>query len=144
MQDLLQKLEAAGRKLVNDLELSCAGRNVTAQTGLNIEDKALPAVTVVASSGNEYPQGSGNYTVQCSVVVITNAVDTTVLQHRELCTSALAPFLDNDDSAADLSTAVPDFAVIGISNRQCSERVEDSSFITELSFDCYCCGLSLV
>ncbi len=141
MQDLQQKLESAAHELVDVLALSCAGRDVHVFTGLDVDEQYKPSVTMVAQSGTEFPQGSGNFTINFSCVVSTNANDVNIDQHREVCRLALAP-LSSDDTDAQLSAASAEFAVMGISNRSCVERVVDNCFETELSFDCYCAGVS--
>ncbi len=142
MQDLQQKLESAAYELVDSLALSCGDRALQVFTGLDIDEQYKPSVTMIALSGQEFPQGSGNFTLSFSAVVASNANDVSIEQHRELCRLALAP-LSSDDTAEQLSAAVPALAVQGISNRSCVERVVDSNFETELSFDCYCCGLAI-
>lgn len=142
MQDLQQKLESAAKELVEVLALNCAGRDVKVFTGLDIEEQYKPCVTMVALTGNELPQGSGNFTLAFSAVVSTNANDTTIEQHRELCRNALAPLM-SDDTEIQLGEAIDDFGVLGIFNRACVERAVDDCFETELNFEAVCLGAAL-
>ena len=150
MFDLAQKLEASAAALITNLGLSVsvtrnnstADVDLNVQTGLTQQDKALPSVTVAAITGNEYPQGSGNFTLSFSAELRSNADETTLEAHRAFCEAAIAPLM-SDDTETQLTAAETDFGVLGISNRQCSERIEDRSWITALTFDAYCCGLAL-
>lgn len=142
MQDLPQKLELAAKTLVHALALSVADSALMVFTGISEEIKALPSVTMVAISGDEFPQDSGNFRITFTAVVATNANDTTLAEHRQLCEDALAPLMD-ETTATDLSEAIEDFACMGISNRQSRGLKEDTTWITELSFDAYCCGVAL-
>lgn len=143
MQDLPQKLELASKALVDALGLSVGASTLTVFTGLSEEIKALPSVTMIAISGEEMPQDTGNFKLSFTAVVATNADDTTLTEHRQLCEEALAPLMD-DNTASELSSAVSDFGCMGISNRQSRERTEDRAWITELTFDAYCCGVAVV
>src|SRR5689334_21761539 len=134
MQDLPQKLVLAAKALIDALALSVVTDSLTVFTGITDEIKLLPSVTVVAVSGEEMPQDSGNYRMSFAAVVATNANDTTLDLHRQLCDDALAPLID-DSTAANLSAAIADFACLGISSRQSRERTEDGAWLTELSFE---------
>lgn len=150
MFSLPQKLEQAAKSLIDALGLTVTvnrnGENIdtplTCNTGLADEDKAVPLVTVSALSGEEFPQSSGNFRLTFSAEIKSNADETTLEAHRALCDAALVPLM-SDDSEAQLTSAAADFAVIGISNRQCNERIEDRSWVTQLQFEAYCCGLAL-
>lgn len=150
MQSIPQKFEAAAKGLIDAASVSVSVRRNGEQidvplavfTGLGQDDKALPALTIAAVNGQEFPQGSGNFTLNITVMVASNADETDLLAHRQLCEDALAPLMD-EDTAANLSAGGEDLGVMGISNRQSAERIEDRSWVTELQFDAYCCGLAL-
>lgn len=154
MQSLPQKLEAACAALVLSEGISVPVRRqeqtteVALQvfTGLEDEEKAVPALTVAVLSGQEFPQSSGNFTLNVAVEVRSNAEETDLTAHRQLCEDALEPLM-KDDTETQLNTqaaiAGDAMGVMGISNRSCRERVEEKSWVTELTFDAYCCGLVL-
>jgi hypothetical protein len=150
MQSLPQKLEAAAAAIVQALGVSVDVRTtdettstpLNIQTGLSDEDKATPSITFSAMNGQEFPQGSGNFTLTLTVDIKTSADATTLEAHRVLCEEALEPLM-SDDTEAQLTAAEPDFGCMGISNRQCNERIEDRSWITTLQFDAYCMGTAL-
>jgi hypothetical protein len=151
MQSLQNKLEAAAKLLMDAEAVSVPvwrnGETVETQltvlTGIGQEDKALPSATVAAVTGQEFPQGSGNFTLNVTVAITSNADETDLVAHRQACEDALAPLM-RDDTESQLNAQEQSIGVLGISNRQCSERVEDRSWVTELQFDCYCCGTALV
>lgn len=134
MQSLNQKLETACAALV-----SAVAEGIQVQKGLTNFTKTLPSITVASTGGMEYPQGSGNFTITLTCEVRTNADDFNVEEHAIVCDEILAPVM-SDDLANELSAAAPDFHAFGISNRQCRQAVDDRSYVTELTFDVYCCG----
>ena len=115
---------------------------LTVLKGIGEDDKAVPSITVAALSGQESPQFSGNFILTFTADIKSNADETTLTDHRTLCDAALVPLM-SDDTAAQLSAAASDFAVIGITNRQSNERIEDRSWITSLTFEAYCAGVAL-
>lgn len=147
MQSLPQKLEAACATLITlaGVSVSVTRQGATTPvelqvfTGLDADEKALPSATVAAMSGQEFPQDSGNFTLNVVVEIRSNADETALSAHRIMCEDALLPLMQ-DDLATQLSQ--PDEAVgcMGISNRASRERVEDRAWVTEYSFDAYCCG----
>lgn len=151
MFSMPQKLEEAAAALVTALGLSVTvNRNgeetevpLAVQVGITDDDKAVPSITMAALSGDEFPQSSGNFRLNFTAEIKSNADETTLEAHRALCEAALVPLM-SDDSETQLSGAVANFACIGISQRQCNERVEDRSWVTQFSFEAYCAGLSLV
>jgi len=138
MLDMPQKLELS-IKTVLDAE----GSTAQCFAGLSADDKVTPRAIITAQSGDEMPQGSGNYKLQVSVTVISNADDTTIEEHRALCVTLLGTLME-DDIASQLSSAVSDFHCFGFSNRGCRESVEDRAWVTEFTSDFYCAGLALV
>lgn len=150
MQSLPQKLEAACKSLIDAAGVSVpvtrdgetSETAVTVFTGLSQEEKALPSVTIAVLSGQEFPQDSGNFSMNVAVEVRSNADETDLVAHRQFCEDALEPVMQ-DDTADQLSQQNEDLGVMGISNRQSRERVEDRTWVTDLSFDAYCCGQAL-
>lgn len=138
MLDIPQKLEAA-TKAILDAEETVA----QCYTGLSSDEKIMPRVIITAQSGDEMPQGSGNFKLQLSVSILSNADETTIEEHRTLCASILGVMME-DDIASQLSSAVSDFHCFGFSNRGCREQVEDRAWVTEFTSDFYCAGLALV
>ncbi len=137
MLDLPQKLEAAAAKLIGDAGI------VPVFTGFDLNEQTSPRCIISALSGNEMPQGSGNFMIQLSVSVLVKSDDNTVEEDRTLCQSAIGIMM-MDNIAELLSAAVPDFHCFGFTNRQCRESVEDRSWMTEFTADMYCAGLVLV
>ncbi len=150
MQSLPQKLEAACATLIDlaGVSVSVNRQGVTSTvplqmfTGLDDEDKALPSATVAVMSGQEFPQDSGNFTLSVIVEIRSNADETALTAHRQLCEDALSPLMQ-DDTADQLSQPDEAIGCMGISNRASRERVEDRTWVTEFSFDAYCCGQAL-
>lgn len=150
MQSLPQKLEASCANLITQAVVTVAIRrqgeteNVPLQvfTGLDDSEKALPSATVVALNGQEFPQGSGNFTLNVTVEIRSNADETDLTAHRQLCEDAIGPFMW-DETPANLSSQSEELAVLGISNRSSRERIEDRAWLTEFSFDVYCFGQAL-
>lgn len=141
MQDLCQKLEAAGKALLESVGVSVDESDVAILTGLGNDIKTLPCAILVGQGGPEMPQGSGNFMVSFSVEFRTNAADTSIEQHRAATATVLGVFM-SDDLANELVT--DDFGVFGIQNRQAGgSRIEDGQWVSELSMDVYCCGLTL-
>lgn len=147
MQSLPQKLEASIASLVIaagvSVPISRQGETTDTElqvfTGLDGDEKVLPSVTVVAISGDEFPQDSGNFRMTVGVEVRTNADETSLTAHRAACENALLPLMQ-DDTAAQLGSEDEQLGVFGIYNRASSERVEDRTWVTVLTFDVYCCG----
>jgi len=138
MQDLPQKLEEAV-KVIIDAEAT----GVTCYTGITAEEKTTPRITVTGQGGQETPQASGNFTVPLSIEVRSNANDKTLAEHRALCTTVLG-VMSEDDIATQMSAATSGFHAFGFSNRNFSERVDEKSWVTEMTMDVYCAGLALV
>lgn len=138
MLDLAQKLETAVKAII-DAEAT----GVTCYTGLTAEEKTTPRITVVALNGPETPQGSGNFNLNLSVEVRSNATDKTLAEHRTLCATVLG-VMSEDDIADQLSGAEDAFHAFGFSNRQAQEAVDDGAWVTTLSADVYCAGVALV
>jgi hypothetical protein len=147
MQSLHQKLEAACATLITQAAVSVTVNRQGASsvieldvsTGLGQTENILPAATISAMNGSEFPQGSGNFTLSVTVEIRSNADETDLTAHRQLCEDALGPLMQ-DDTADQLNAMNEAIGVMGISNRSSRERVEDRSWITEFSFDAYCCG----
>ena len=137
MLDLPQKLESAAKELINGAGL------ITVFTGICADEQTTPRAIVAAMSGREMPQGSGNFTVDLTVQVLSKADDSTIEEHRALCVSTIG-LLMQDDIASQLSASVPDFHVFGFTNRTCREFIEDRAWVTEFSAEFYCAGLALV
>lgn len=150
MQSLPQKLEAAAKALIDAAAVSVPVRRngettdvpLVVFTGLSQEEVVVPAVTIAVLTGNEFPQDSGNFTLNVAVEIRSNADETDLAAHRQLCEDALEPVMQ-DDTAAQLSAEGEDLTVMGISNRQSRERVEERSWVTDLTFDAYSCGTAL-
>ncbi len=143
MQDLPQKLEAAGRALIEAMGVSVGAAPVLVFTGTDDSTKTLPHALVVAQNGPEFPQGSGNFTLQLSVELRLSADDTSVAQQRTAAGIVLGVFM-SDDLATELGAATSDFGVFGISNRLAGgSRIEDRQWVSELSMDVYCCSQAL-
>lgn len=134
MQSLNQKLETACATLLEAL-----ATGIQVRKGLTNFVKTLPSITVASTGGNEFPQGSGNFTLTLTCEVRTNADDYSVEEHAIVCEEILAPVM-SDDLANELSVAAPDFHAFGISNRQARQTLDERSYVTELTFDVYCCG----
>jgi hypothetical protein len=137
VQSLCQKLEFSARALCEASEIQVEG--LTYATGLIQQVKTLPRLTVAASSGPEFPQDSGNFTVQLSAEFRSNADDTTEQEHASYSELALAPLM-SDELATELSEHGDEFTVFGISNRQANHGVEERSFVSTLTMDVYSCG----
>lgn len=135
MLDLAQKFEASAKSLIE------AQGVVTAFAGFDENEQIVPRCVIIARNGSEFPQGSGNFTLNVTVQVISKADDTTIQEHRNLCSQVIGKFSE-DDFASQLATA--DFYCFGMSNRTCNETIEDRAWLTELSFDAYCAGVALV
>lgn len=155
MQSLPNKLEAAIAALVLAAGVSVPVRRngetvevpLSVFTGLEDEEQAVPCVNAFVLSGQEFPQGSGNFTMNVSVEVRSRSSETDLIAHRELCENALLP-LNQDDTDAQINAKAAengdDMGVMGISNRASRERVEEKQWVTEFTFDAYCCALTLV
>lgn len=147
MQSLPQKFESACANLLDVAGVSVPVRrqgataNVTLKVfnGFDADEKELPSATVAAMSGQEFPQDSGNFTLSVVVEIRSNADETDLQAHRQLCEDALSPLMQ-DNTASQLTSADDALGVMGISNRASRERVEDRTWVTEYSFDAYCCG----
>lgn len=138
MLDLPQKLEAAAKALLDN-----EGTEAQVFAGLSNDDKVTPRVIVTATGGDEMPQGSGNFRLTLTVMVISNADDKTIQEHRTLCSTLLGVMME-DDIATQLSSAESDFHCFGFFYRNCREQVEDWAWVTEFSTGLYCAGLALV
>jgi hypothetical protein len=137
MQDLLNNIESACKLI---LEAEATG--VTVFAGQTEDSQVRPSVTIYAQGGDENPQGSGNFNINLMVAIRSNASDDSIAQHRATCRSLLGAMME-DDLSDQLSAAVSDLHVFGISNRRCREDKEDGSWLTELSFDCYACPMEI-
>jgi hypothetical protein len=138
MLDLQQKLEAAAKAVIE-----AAQSDVTVFTGVSADEKVTPRVTVTAQSGNETPQGSGNFTMHLMIEVRSNADDKGVDEHRAYCRTVLGE-MSREDIADLLSQSEDDFHAFGFTNRSCGESVDDRGWVTVLEMDVYCAGVSLV
>ena len=109
--DLLSKVEAAAKSVVDDLTLS---GNPTVNTGLDDDDLALPCVVCTATgTGEEVPRGTGNHVVTVRIHVKSQANDTSLATHRGNVATVFDAF-QNDEIDVTLSAAVSDFHVIGV------------------------------
>lgn len=154
MQSIPNKLESAIAELIRAAGVSVPVRRdgateqveLSVFTGLEDEEQAVPCATAIALSGQEFPQGSGNFTFAVTVEVRSNAAETDLTAHRQLCEEALLP-LNQDDTDQQINAKAAEnsdaMGVIGISNRASRERVEDKQWVTEFTFDAYCCALTL-
>lgn len=154
MQSLPNKLEAsiAALVLAAGVAVPVRRQGVTVDvplsvfTGLEDEEQAVPCVNVFVLSGQEFPQGAGNYTFNVSVEVRSLSSETDLIAHRELCEAALLP-LNQDDTDTQINAKAAEngdeMGVMGISNRASRERVEEKHWVTEFTFDAYCCALAL-
>jgi len=137
MLDLAQKFETAAKLLVE------AQGAITAFAGFDDNDQVIPRCVIIARTATEFPQGSGNFTINVTVQVYSKADDTNVQEHRNLCASVIGKF-NEDDFASQMSSQVDDFHCFGFSGRGGNEFIEDRARVTEFSFDAYCAGVALV
>lgn len=137
MLDLAQKFEEAAKLLIE------AQGAITVFAGFDENDQVIPRCVIIARTGSEFPQGSGNFTLAVTVQVYSKADDSTVQEHRNLCQSVIGKF-NEDDFASQLSSQVDNFHCFGFSNRSGLEQIEDRAWVTEFSFDAYCAGVALV
>lgn len=138
MLDLQQKLESAAKAVIE-----AAQSDVQVFTGISTDEKVTPRATVIAQSGNETPQGSGNFTIHLMVEVRSNSGDKNQDEHRAYCRTVIGA-MSFDDIADQLTQAEADFHAFGFTNRSCQESVDDLGWVTQLEMDVYCAGVALV
>ena len=134
MQDLPNALEAAVKVILDAEETG-----VHVFLGQTEETQVRPCCTVWAQSGEERPIGSGNFMVTLSVAIRTNAFDEEIQNHRERCRNLLGVLMEDD-----ICTQLSDTGLLSVFGpetgpKRSREDKEDDSWITELSFDVYCC-----
>lgn len=143
--DLQSKLEAASKAVAETVSLSNRGGAVV-HTGLASDQLALPFIVISAQPGEEFPQDSGNFFVASTVEVYSSAdpkTSASLTSHRSRSAYVFDVFMGGT-LAADLSSAVSDFTVLGIRNRQfIAERQEERHWVSGLQLDAYCCATDL-
>lgn len=137
MIDLPNKLEEAAAFLASDTT-----NEAKVFTGQSDQIRKRPAIGVHATGGDEMPQGSGNFLVNLSVVLLANSKDYTIAAFRTLGAIVSAPFM-SDDIAERLSASAEEFTAFGFRNRSLREDIQEDSFRSELSMDVYCCASSV-
>jgi hypothetical protein len=135
--DLQSKLEASVKSLVDAL-----GLGATVNTGIDDDALTLPAVIIIAETGEEFPLNTGNYKMRTTIRCRSNADDTTLAAHRTFAATVFDS-IKTDTLAADLSAAVPDFTAIGINEAVLTQTRQDRSWVSEMAVQVYCCAMSL-
>lgn len=136
--DLPNKLEAAAVALVAANPVG----NLTAFAGQSSGTQSRPALICKVERGEEFPQGTGNFNLELTLQVQSQADDTGLDIHRGLFAWIVDLFTDSG-VAATLSGLLPDFHVLGIFNPRFSEDVQDRAFSSELTLTAYCCASDL-
>lgn len=137
--DLTNKLEEAANAVLTAAPIS----GLTGYTGQSSATRAHPSVVFMAQSGEEFPQGSGNYRMALAARVESSGDVSTLAAHRGYFAGIVDLFTDSA-IAATLSAALADFHAIGANNPKFSESIEDRAYVSELSLDVYCCAVELV
>lgn len=140
MQDLANNLEAALKYRVEEGNGSAHTLNI--YTGQGDYDKTNPSLVVIAENGNEYPQGSGNFTVSVQCELRSTAETQGLPAWKTLCVDIFA-ILMNDTLAAQLSGEATNLFVLGITNRNLRSTIDENQWLSVLSFDAYCCRSDL-
>ena len=137
--DLTNKLEEAANALLTANAIS----GLTGYTGQSSGTRTLPSVTFIAQTGEEFPQGSGNFKMQLNCKVESSGDASTLAAHRGYF-AALVDLFTGSTVAASMSSGLADFHAIGINNPRFNEEVEDRHYVSELMLDVYCCAVDLV
>lgn len=136
--DLPNKLEAAAVALF-------AANSVSALTGFagqSSEAHSRPALICKAEQGEEFPQGSGNFNLDLTLQVQSQADDTPIATHRDYFGQVVDIFTDST-VAAGLSGTSTNFFAMGVFNPRFRSEVQDRAFISELTITVYCCASDL-
>jgi hypothetical protein len=134
MQNLLNRVDEGFKAIID-----AAGLNVTVFTGHDSDEQVRPSVVVHSSSAEEMPIGSGNFRVNVSIKIRSNADDNTTGEHETLLDGVLGVVMTGsigtDISALGLGVFLWDPTV----NRTASSEIEDDCWVSELRFDAYSC-----
>lgn len=139
--DLQAKTEAALKAVAETVSLANRGQ-AAVHTGLGTDQLALPYVVCSAQPAEEFPAFSGNYNMECEVVVFSAAdpkgTATTLAAHRSRTAYVLDVF-HSGTLASDLSAAVTDFTCFGVVERGLlGEEHEERHFTTGMRLRLYC------
>ena len=136
--DLTNKLEAAAVALLTANPIT----GLTGFTGQSAATHSRPAMIAKAEQGDEFPQASGNFNMQLTLQVQSEADSTTLATHRGYFGGVVDLFTDSA-IAANLSAQATDFFAMGVFNPRYSHDVKERAFISELMITVYCCGSDL-
>lgn len=100
--------------------------------------KSNPSLVIHAESGNETPLGSGNFNVSVSCELRMTGETEDLATYRSLSRDVLGQLMASD-LAESLSTEATDFHVFGILNREFRSGVDESQWLSVLTFTAYCC-----
>lgn len=133
MQDLANSIESALKYRVEE-----GNFNVSIFTGQSDYTKSNPSLVIHAESGNETPLGSGNFNVSVSCELRMTGETEDLATYRSLSRDVLGQLMASD-LAESLSTEATDFHVFGILNREFRSGVDESQWLSVLTFTAYCC-----
>ena len=136
--DLPNKLEAAAKALMAANPIG----NLTPLAGQSSETQLMPAVILKAERGEEFPQGSGNFNMELTIQVESQADDIPLETHRGFFAWVVDLFTDSA-IAANLSALAAEFHVLGVLNPKFAEDVQERAFSSELTLTAYCCASDL-
>jgi len=137
--DLLSKVEAAAKTVVDGLNLS----GLTSNTGIEDESLSLPYAVCKASSGGEEIVDTGLDRVRLDVVVASDADAHSLSAHRTRVSTIFDAFRV-DDLNETLGNAVDDFGVVAVHKAGEKSEVEGRKLKNTLELDIVCCALDLV
>ena len=137
MQDLPNNLEAALKYRVE------AGNfNLAIFTGQSDFDKTHPSIVIHAELGQETPINSGNFMITVNCELRQSAETDDLPGFRALARSVYGQLM-SDALQTELSSEATDLHVFGILNRQFRETIDDTHWLSVLTFDAYCCRSDL-
>lgn len=137
MQNLSNNLEAALKVRAEN-----GGFEVSVYTGQGDEEKANPSLVIHAESGAEMPQDSGNFQVAVNIALRMTAETAELNVFNALARDVMGQFMVSE-LASVLSSEATDLHVFGITGREFRATVEESHWMSTLTFTAYCCRTDL-
>lgn len=142
--DLQCKTEAALKARVDTVSLTNRG-DALSFVGLDCDiELPKPRIECHAEEGPEDPVESGNFWLDCTIAVISDA-NLALSVHRSRCKYVFDAFaVDFDTLRTALSGYVSDFTVIGVRNRTKENQIKEGVAVkTAIRMELLCCPSDL-
>ena len=109
-------------------------------TGLSTADVTEDLIFALVESAEESPSGTGNWLCSATVAIYSQAETNTLATHRGRVAEVRDLFMNTNLVTNINADSTETVTAIAAQNFAFAQRVEDSYFIGEITFDVYCYG----